>query len=124
MNRETGFGLAIRSGLCYSSIRNEEFPKEREGNPMRRKSEELMERIQRFVEEFYLQHLRSPYTREIGEALGIAKSTAQKYLVEMNARGMLRPATVAGSIKTECNRKTSTEKCCCRKKDSNKIDKE
>ena len=37
----------------------------------------------------------------------------------------LRPAMIAGSSKQlECNRKTSTERCCCRKKVSNTTNKE
>ena len=43
---------------------------------------------------------------EIGAALGIAKSTAQKYLVEMNARGML--SYHAGEIVTEKIQKVDT----------------
>lgn len=42
---------------------------------------------------------RSPYTSEIAEALGIVKSTAYKYLVGMNERGMLRYHS--GEIVTE-----------------------
>lgn len=58
---------------------------------MRRKREDLMDQIREFAEGFYQKNLRSPYMSEIGAALGIAKSTAQKYLVEMNARGMRLP---------------------------------
>lgn len=43
---------------------------------------------------------------EIGAALGIAKSTAQKYLVEMNAREML--SYHAGEIATEKIQKVDT----------------
>ena len=60
---------------------------------MRRKREDLMDQIREFAEGFYQKNLRSPYMSEIGAALGIAKSTAQKYRVEMNARGMLGIAT-------------------------------
>lgn len=73
---------------------------------MRRKSEELMKQIQEFSEGFYQRNLRSPYMSEIGAALGIAKSTAQKYLVEMNARGML--SYHAGEIVTEKIQKVDT----------------
>lgn len=73
---------------------------------MRQKSVELMERIQNYVEEFYQRNLRAPYMSEIGSALGIAKSTAQKYLVEMNARGML--SYHAGEIMTEKIQKIDT----------------
>ena len=58
-----------------------------------------MDQIREFAEGFYQKNLRSPYMSEIGAALGIAKSTAQKYLVEMNARGML--SYHAGEIVTE-----------------------
>ena len=50
---------------------------------------ELMDEIIECVDDFYIENLRSPYTAEIGEALGIAKSTVHRYLVEMDERNML-----------------------------------
>ena len=56
---------------------------------MRYKDKELMDEIIECVDDFYIENLRSPYTAEIGEALGIAKSTVHRYLVEMDERNML-----------------------------------
>lgn len=56
---------------------------------MRHKSEELMEQIFEFVEQFTVENLRSPSTTEIAKAVKVAQSTAYKYLVAMRERGML-----------------------------------
>jgi len=56
---------------------------------MRHKDPELMERIKEFAEGYYLTEGRSPSTTEIGEAVGIARGTAYKYLVAMDERGMV-----------------------------------
>ncbi len=54
---------------------------------MRHKDPELMNRIRDFAEGFYLTEGHSPSTTEIGEAVGIARGTAYKYLVAMDERG-------------------------------------
>lgn len=56
---------------------------------MRKKNPELMEKIRKFAEDFYVEHGRSPYKSEFAEALGISKGTATKYLVEMHELGMV-----------------------------------
>lgn len=56
---------------------------------MRRKDPELMERIHDFVESFFFDNGRSPSTTEIGDAVGIARATAYKYLVAMDERGLI-----------------------------------
>ena len=56
---------------------------------MRHKDPELMTRIRDFAEEFYLNERRSPSTTEIADAVGIARGTAYRYLVEMDGRGMI-----------------------------------
>ena len=56
---------------------------------MRHKSVELMNTIQSFVENYYISNRHSPSTTEIAEAVGIARGTAYKYLVDMFARGMI-----------------------------------
>jgi len=56
---------------------------------MRRKDPELMRRIRDFVESFYFGNGRSPSTTEIGDAVGIARGTAYKYLVAMDERGLI-----------------------------------
>lgn len=56
---------------------------------MRYKDKELMDEIIECVDDFYIENLRSPSTAEVGEALGIAKSTVHRYLVEMDEKNML-----------------------------------
>ena len=56
---------------------------------MRHKDPGLMERIRDFAESYYLTEGHSPSTTEIGEAVGIARGTAYKYLVAMDERGMV-----------------------------------
>lgn len=56
---------------------------------MRHKDPELMNRIRDFAESYYLTEGHSPSTTEIGEAVGIARGTAYKYLVAMNEQGLI-----------------------------------
>jgi len=48
-----------------------------------------MNRIRDFAEDYYLTEGHSPSTTEIGEAVGIARGTAYKYLVAMDEQGMI-----------------------------------
>ena len=57
---------------------------------MRSKSPELMKQIKEYIEEYYLQNRESPSTTKIAEAVGIARGTAYKYLVEMADRNMIK----------------------------------
>lgn len=59
------------------------------GAVMRSKSPELMEKIWNFVGEYYRHNYISPTIRIIAEEMGISKSTAHGYLVEMDEKGML-----------------------------------
>lgn len=56
---------------------------------MRSKSIKLMEQIKAYVEEYFWDYSKSPSITQIAEAMEIARSTAYKYLVEMNQRGMI-----------------------------------
>ena len=56
---------------------------------MRSKSPELMDKILKFAEEFYLNNGHSPVTSTIAAELGISRATAYRYLVEMDSRQML-----------------------------------
>ncbi len=56
---------------------------------MRSKSPELMDKILKYAEEYYLDNGHSPATSSIANALDISKATAYRYLVEMNDRRML-----------------------------------
>lgn len=51
---------------------------------------DLMLNIRQFAEKFYFQEGRSPSTTEIGNAVGIARGTAYRYLMEMNERGLIQ----------------------------------
>ena len=55
---------------------------------MRSKSPELMSEIKKYIEDYYLQNRQSPSTTKIAEAVGIARGTAYKYLVEMAEKNM------------------------------------
>lgn len=57
---------------------------------MRQKDPELMENILNYINEYYLENEATPSTTEIADAMGIARGTAYKYLVEMDARDMLQ----------------------------------
>lgn len=56
---------------------------------MRIRSRELKEKIRKFAEKFYSENLRAPSMREIAEEFDINKSTAYRYLVDMDREGML-----------------------------------
>ena len=56
---------------------------------MRSKSPELMKVICTYVSDHYRTWRTSPSVSEIAKAVGIAKTTAYRYLVDMNDRGMI-----------------------------------
>lgn len=56
---------------------------------MRSKSPELMDKILKYAEQYYLNNGHSPATSVIANALDISKATVYRYLVEMNDKGML-----------------------------------
>ena len=56
---------------------------------MRSKSSELMKRICEYVESYVMKHGESPSMAGIGEAIGISKATAYRYLVEMDKLGLV-----------------------------------
>ncbi len=56
---------------------------------MRQKDPVLMDRILKYINEYYLRHDNTPTTTEIADAMEIARGTAYKYLVSMNEKGML-----------------------------------
>ncbi len=57
---------------------------------MRKKDPELMEKIGDFVNTYFRREHESPSVRAIAAGLGIGKSTAHNYLVEMDEKKMLR----------------------------------
>ena len=56
---------------------------------MRTKSRELMNEIIRFVDDYMASRHTSPSIRTISEGIGLAKSSVQSYLKEMDSNGML-----------------------------------
>ena len=56
---------------------------------MRSKNPELMKEICTYVSDYYRQRRSSPSVNDIAKAVGIAKTTAYRYLVDMNERGMI-----------------------------------
>ncbi len=56
---------------------------------MRSKSPELMKEICTFVDNYFRDKRSSPSLNAIANGVGIARSTAYRYLVEMNERGMI-----------------------------------
>lgn len=56
---------------------------------MRSKNPELMKEITTYVSDYFRIKRTSPSVNEIAKAVGIAKTTAYRYLVDMNERGMI-----------------------------------
>ena len=56
---------------------------------MRSKSPELMKEICTYVSDHFRECSTSPSVSETAKAVGIAKTTAYRYLVDMNERGMI-----------------------------------
>ena len=56
---------------------------------MRSKNPELMKEISTYVSDYYRIKRSSPSVSEIAKGVGIAKTTAYRYLVEMNEQGMI-----------------------------------
>ena len=56
---------------------------------MRSKNPKLMKEIGAFVDDYYRNNHSSPSLSEIANGVNIAKTTAYRYLVEMNERGLI-----------------------------------
>ena len=56
---------------------------------MRRRNVELMNCIIEFAEQYYLENSSSPSVRTIADKFGIGVSTAYRYLLEMDERGLI-----------------------------------
>lgn len=68
---------------------------------MRSKNPELMKTIREFVDRYYSEHHKTPSSYEIAAGVGIAKTTAHRYLVAMNDLGMLRYNGASRTIVTK-----------------------
>lgn len=56
---------------------------------MRSKSPEMMDRILDIVNSFFYREHRMPSVQEVATSAGVAKSTAHRYLLDMDKRGMI-----------------------------------
>ena len=56
---------------------------------MRHKDPELMQKISRYIGNYYRQYHATPTTREIASAMKISPASGYNYLVEMNKQGIL-----------------------------------
>ena len=56
---------------------------------MRSKDPELMEKISRYIGDYYRKAHRTPTVRAIADGVGLSKSAVYNYLREMNDRGMI-----------------------------------
>ena len=56
---------------------------------MRSKNPELMEKISRYIGDYYRKAHRTPTVRAIAEGVNLSKSAVYNYLREMNNRGMI-----------------------------------
>ena len=56
---------------------------------MRSKDQALMEKIREFVDQYFREHRSAPSTQIVGDAVGVTKQTAYRYLLEMGEKGML-----------------------------------
>ena len=56
---------------------------------MRSKSKALMDKICSFINEYYKANHQSPSINGIAKAVNVSKTTAYRYLVEMNEKGIL-----------------------------------
>ena len=56
---------------------------------MRSKNPDLMNKICKYAEQYYLQNGHSPSTSNIANAIGISRATAYRYLLAMDDNGMI-----------------------------------
>lgn len=56
---------------------------------MRSKDQKTLDRILRFVNEYYRKNLSSPTISDVAEGVGVARSTTHRYLQELSSRGLL-----------------------------------
>ena len=72
---------------------------------MRYKSQSRMEEILRFIDRYILENQKSPSIQNIADEIGIAKSLAYKYLLEMREKGMIEydGTTIRTSVTKKAN---------------------
>lgn len=72
---------------------------------MRSKSRDVMDRIIQYVDKYHMKFGNSPSTRQIGEAVGMAKGTIYKYLTAMAEQGMIEydGSSIITSVTKKCS---------------------
>ena len=80
---------------------------------MRSKSPELMKEICTYVSDYYRTWRTSPSANDIAKAVGIAKTTAYRYLVEMDNRGMIEYDGKSRTIRTPMINKFAPDSAPC-----------
>ena len=84
------FPLAFQRVPVYNkSKENDPFHLEKGGAFMRTKDPVRMEQIRAFVETYCMEKGDSPSVSAIARGVGIAKTTAYRYLLDMNERGIV-----------------------------------
>jgi len=68
---------------------------------MRTKSQQLMNEISAYVDQYYNERHTVPSVNEIARGVGVAKATSYRYLVAMNELGMLRYDGASRTIVTK-----------------------
>jgi repressor LexA len=74
---------------------------------MRSKSEDIMSEILEYINETFFNTREVPSVQEIADYIGIAKSSASRYLTEMESRGMLRRNNSFYGLETNKMRKAT-----------------
>ena len=80
---------------------------------MRSKDPELMNKIRLFIDQYYSEMHHTPSCGDIAKGLGIARTTAYRYLLEMDANGMLRYDGQKRKIETSMISKFTTGTAAC-----------
>ena len=71
---------------------------------MRSKNPELMNAIREFINKYYRENHAAPSTQTIGNAVGVTKQTVHRYLIDMDAQGLVdyKKGLKATSQTTKC----------------------
>ena len=80
---------------------------------MRVMSKETMESMISYIDQYFCDKHTTPSVGEIARRVGIPKTTAYRYLVEMNNRGMIEYDGKARTIRTPVIRKFAPESAPC-----------
>ena len=99
----------LERGYNYCTVKRCVSDRHERRCKMRYKSGEKMLEIKECVERFNMETGRYPSLSEIGERVGVVKSTVYKYLMEMTEKGMLTYDGKSGYIDTTLTRKINEE---------------